>query len=865
MNKALLLEQLKKQYKEITHALDPYLAQCFSPVRLFPADFEERLKNRAHPFTFSEMQSLAATEESLRNHTAKYAHPTEALLAYFASSSFSIPPEFAIDSKNTRHLADWIESFQKTLLVAVTRKVYNTERGESESDVDEHTIDERLFVSDSGWKPPCRRRTGCNFLCSAVCCRINVLHNAWKIAEHNERFDIMHHAILHVDTYMNLLKAWELACPTPQSCTQAMLQKLLESAAPSLRYAFTDHNVPDMSIVLPMAFTYNSTQLISNKRNVRQQFPSMSMQNQDMILALTNMVYKYRPQRCANRQTETVAERAAETNVRSEELLYKIVVASWLGVYPWCRTVMDIPSRVLIYTAFCSPVNFTDMFTNDMAPLMLCMGKEFFWHLLLWTDGVREALQSQYDFESYRDHAISVNEVMRVNVLKRLKDCDYKPQRLAQIFSGIHDMVSDKHEKYRTNQTEKMIKYNLHIVMDECIGFNFSSYKCDAIVPIYGRECTLPSPFPQVPEPINDAIRDVVQRFPYEQKVPMDWLVYFPGVKSEHVKLMTEAVYQKIPDLRRALRKLPSDAYAIFWTFFRHCRERSMYYECLGDANMFAHHVVAMKEFHGTREGDFTSPIAGQLLVCPNCKDVKRSCVFEKMEQSTNSTGVSRINTTSDGKLVCGCRQKPASYQKTSERGKIIGERSLPSQIPATQNRSMAKTIYLHQLKDQCRRTELIPLNVRGRVTRFNDFWYIGCYVCLRTIQLEHARYKENKLVCDWCYNMFLKDASDVVSTCRFCLQKLKPDDTVSLYLYDDDDNVPPDKRQYKLMGFCRNHGNYDWVKQYQVTPLLSLVKEGLRKRWGMYDSVKKYVIPIFDNISDASRHGLQEASEKNK
>lgn len=259
--KALLLVQLKKQYAEITRALDPYLAQCFSPIRLFPADFEERLKNRANPFTFSDMQSLAATEEAQRNHTAKYAHPTEALLAYFAGS-FSLPPEFGLDPQQKEYRTiQFVDIFRKTLHFAVTSTVGTRRIDVADSDYDyfgdsyDDDNVEHLFVSDSGWKPPCRSLTGCNFLCSEVCVRINVLHNAWKIAEHNQRFDIVHHVIMHVDSYMMLLVAWERACPTPQSCTESMLQKLLKSAAPNLRYAFTDHNVPDMSIVLPMAFT----------------------------------------------------------------------------------------------------------------------------------------------------------------------------------------------------------------------------------------------------------------------------------------------------------------------------------------------------------------------------------------------------------------------------------------------------------------------------------------------------------------------------------------------------------------------------------------------------------------------------------
>lgn len=845
---AVLLSELKKKYQELISQIHPYLAHCFSPLRLLPAEFEERLRIRAS-FTFDHMMELGR-EPAI--HCTKFAHPTQCIMSYFAAGDFRLG-----DAKQLAGLsideARWKRDFQTAFYSTVVDTVARC--------ADIH-MPQKLPVTDVAWKPPCGGGggggNGCSApLCRAMCRRVRTLLAAWKIAEYNQRFDIMHHAILHLDSHMPILVAWQHITKLPSGeCSQELLQRVVDSAEPDLKYAYSHDTTPDLSVVMPMAFGYNNTDVVSNKRNIRRHFPTMTPHNQEIVLKIANMLYKLQPVRCANRETKTVTGECTGMTALCQEVVYKIVVASWLGVYPWCRKVLSIDGRIYVYHAFYSTVNFEEMFEKALSVVLLYMGKEYFWHVLSNMDGMLSVAGSKHDFASYFDYVVKVNELMREKSEAAMREADYKPQNLMAVFSSIKDIAKNLHEQHRSRQTEKTVEYNIHRIIQEFFNHSFTNYNCEVIFPVYGQEVNVNNPFDPLPKHIEDLIRDVVNRFPRHKHVPMDWLVFFDGVSADSVRAMTEAVYMKLPDLKRTISELPPKAYSIFWCFFRNCRERFMYFETIGDLNMYAHHMASMIQFHGIDEGDTITPVSGQILVCPNCKDVKFNCLHSRISRNKSSNGVSKIYTTSRGQMVCGCRQKAVPWQKTSDKGTVVSEKPLPAQTVLTRNRSMAKNIYLHQLKGNCRRTPLVRLCVRGRITRFNDIVYIGCYVCLRAIELENARYQDNKWLCQCCYNMSMKQFSDRISLCQYCNKQLEDSETTSLFLYDD--ILPPAQRTWRVMGFCKSHGPLEWVRSYTITPCLSLVREGLTKKWGTFDKIlNRYIHPLED-AEDQKRHKIE-------
>ena len=98
---AVILQQLKQKYDNLSRMLDPYLVHCFTPIRLFPERFEERLKQGMETpqlkITMSEVNDMARTPEQMSEHTGKFAHPSEALLAYFSAPDLKLLPEFEVD------------------------------------------------------------------------------------------------------------------------------------------------------------------------------------------------------------------------------------------------------------------------------------------------------------------------------------------------------------------------------------------------------------------------------------------------------------------------------------------------------------------------------------------------------------------------------------------------------------------------------------------------------------------------------------------------------------------------------------------------------------------------------------------------
>jgi hypothetical protein len=242
-------------------------------------------------------------------------------------------------------------------------------------------------------------------------------------------------------------------------------------------------------------------------------------------------------------------------------------------------------------------------------------------------------------------------------------------------------------------------------------------------------------------------------------------------------------------------------------------------------------------------------------MVCPNCKDQKFNCVYPKIARNKNSNGVSKVSTTSQGKMVCGCRQKPVAWQKTTDSDTVTTEKDMPSQTASTKNRSLAKSVYTHQFKEACQQAELITVNVRGRLAYFNGTWFIGCYICLRVVEFGSARYKDNIYMCEMCYEDRALNATQKTEACALCKQQTYEETSIALFLFDDRDETPVASRRYQLFRFCRSHGNYDWIRNCQAIPLLSLVIEGLQKKWGMYDNIQKRIIMPFENVDDDERY----------
>jgi hypothetical protein len=764
-------------------------------------------------------------------------HPTEAIMVFFNS-------EYKPLAASSRNPQTTRIKFARALSICLGDRVEEC-----------HDISGASELSAPlSWLPPCGTRFGCNPLCRGMYTRLAILNTAWQIAELNNNVDIVLHLLLHIDSHMPALIAWQLSCDENEQCSEELLQRILVNFSPDLKYAFSHHNVPNLSALLPLAFTYNNSDH-SNMRAVRQQFPRMSPYNQEIVMILVNLLYKYTPQRCANREGKTVAAKSATMSERCEEVIYKIMIASWLGVYPWCKKRMDIKSRILIYHSFHVTVDFSEIFEKRMSLIVLYMGKEYFWYMLTQNKFMIDVLHNKYNFDKYFEYTSKVNEIMREHVSTALQGCDYSPSSISGLFGGCCAAVSELHEKYRIHQTETTVDYNINRIVRECIDYSLTTYACDIIEPIYGRECTMPNPVPRVSNDVEQLMKDVISRFPMQSSVPMDWLVYIGNVNSMHVDLMARSVYAKIPDLKRAIASLPVDVYAIFVTFFRLCQERCVYRECMGDIDMYNYHLASLASYHGVREDGKLFPVSGQIMVCPNCKDQKFNCVYPKINRNKNSNGVSKVSTTSQGKMICGCRQKPVAWQKTAESDTVTTEKDMPSQTASTKNRSLAKSVYMHQFKEACQQSELITVNVRGRLAYFNGAWFIGCYICMRVIEFGSARYKDNIYMCELCYDDRALNATQRSEACALCKQQTYDETSISMFLFDDLPETHPENRRYRLFRFCRSHGNYDWVHNYQAVPLLSLVIEGLKKKWGMYDNIQKRMIMPYENVDNEERH----------
>ena len=680
--------------------LDPSISKFFCASRRFPHDLEECLydiKRGENIVTYFYNLPLDPWHIS-------FGHPTLALIHYFKLPDINYPPDTGVGS--------YVDSDQFILSLYTVLLVPNL--------VDTRHLS-RVTVSgcDKDWICPCGNDSlVCGSLCMALKTRLSILQTTIRILRFNARPVLVNHAYAHLDAHMPLMcavKSFQTSlsgnprdvCGVKDyACSDKHMAALVEHAPIDICWSYTEEGVPDTSPLLLLSISYNNnTKGVSNKRIFQSKFPHLNNANIIRIHKLVNLIYKGLPNRCNNRQLwnfirrccistkpkkkvhskrSAAAAGAAEENDVFEidadlvEFFCKLLVASVLGIYSQSRDKMDdLNCRQNIYNLLHAPVP-TSQILGVMNPqnriTLLYITKEYLRAMTDRSPGVLEGLKKGYEWGVYDRDIDDITSIVRTTVQNNMRAHQETMTSLNDIFKGADARITAIHDESRRSQREKTVNYDVHAIIKSLNDTNLKSYVAqnNDNGEFTGKEFLMISPHPVISPELTELMRQLIRTFPSHHWVPLDWLVCF-GVSWRDITAVRDALFKKMTVLTRLLKKINSVepyAYAIFYTFFRLCKEHRDYREYYADAHMYLSHARALNVHHGIAAGSEIPPVLGKLKVCPTCGDFKRPSFFRPLKRNKNGGGIGIMRICLDGRIVCGRKIKRAGWRakKTANR-----------------------------------------------------------------------------------------------------------------------------------------------------------------------------------------------------
>ncbi len=627
---------------------------CKSPS--LPRDLEECLlpvRGQHRDVVLAHIAALPYSEWQV-----SFGHPTLALIHFFKRQDINYPNTSNINSDiEANH---FIRMFYSVMLFTdLYRSKHIT--------LPDHDL-------DGGWTCPCKTGEKCGPLARALKARLSTMQLAIELLKFNAMPLLINHAFAHLDAHMPLLCAIaSLQTQLPAgdyACSERHMMRLVEHAPIDLQWAYTEDSVPDTSPLLLLSISYNNyTKGVSNKRVFQSKFPHLNNINIIRIHKLVNFIYKGLPNRCNNRElwkfmysccisskskkntgskrkknaAETMEFEGAEdldivfeVDVDLVEFFAKLFIASILGIYRGSREKMsDINSRTHMYNLMYSPVPI-DEIVGIMNPenkiTLLYIAKEYVRAMTDRSPGVLEGLKKIYDWDIYDRHIDEITSIVRTIVQTNMTSKADVMTSLNDIFNGADSRIPAIHNISRRSQREKMVNYDVYAIMKSCKDMNLKAYvaRDNDNGEFTGKEYMMESPHPALSMDLTTLMRQLIHTFPSHHWVPLDWLVCFGAKRADILAIRTE-LFRKMTGLMKLLdtmRKRDPYSYAIFYTFFRLCKEHRDYREYYADAHMYLAHAQALNHTHGVIPNGHIPKVLGKLQVCPTCGDFKRPLVL---------------------------------------------------------------------------------------------------------------------------------------------------------------------------------------------------------------------------------------------
>lgn len=638
---------------------------------------------------------------------------------------------------------------------------------------------------------------------------------------------------MYIDSYMALAIELENNSETRTFSYQRLLE-----LCPSIDSAFTLANMPDMKVLLPLAFKYNDKQT-SNRRMIKQAFKYTSEYNISVFSNLIHVLYKSIPQRCFNRQQHALLLKACKFSPNLIDFVGKLVIASLLGLYENSQERASIPVRIELYRYLLCGVSresLLSQFNQDNTFVLMFIVREYFHYLVENTSGLLILAKDLFEWDAFTDIKNKACDQFRKTVNSIGAPKGDRNKWLFEIFNGISRMESDVMMPDFTKQFQQdgSLKNNIDTILKRCIDFNLTHYidiPEDQLDP--GNECEFPDPTPSIPEDQVELMRTVIDSFPMQEHVPPHWLV-FMGISAEKVMKLRCAMFGKVPAFMRVLSLFTKEEYAIVYTFFSLVKNRTIYTEYPGYVHSYQQKLETAIRIFDLKQGDTFPIVAAATLACDNCKDIKHQVFCKKAVRKQTGRGSGKVMIDDWGRILCAKRLMIPEWQVIIK--KPVPKKSVPlykntiHQTAAARMRKIAKVIAQQHELNRCKNTVVRQLRCFNGPISYDGVGYDCCHMCLQLMSYEDLFYIGSSLLCAACMKEDTTKTKNQTERCEYCTEPTNPDRRMEFFLFDD--TVDLSKQDFRKMFFCKQHYPLNWIKEVGIMKK-SQVMTGIINGWG--------------------------------
>lgn len=638
----------------------------------------------------------------------------------------------------------------------------------------------------------------------------------------------------------------------------------------NIQTVLSHHTLPDTTPFLPMVFTYNNEKTgISNPRMMRSKFRSFDDFNISVAVFIIHIMYKCIPERCYSRCHESGLVEACKESPHLFDFVAKIMLASVLGIYKTARVKASTKTRRFVLPLIQGGLEMETWLReicSTNGEMLLLFTKEYFYEMIERCHGIKLFFAYQYDWETLRKRQIALCDIIRAQINDNFEKRVPSPNDYGILFENVKArLATEKHADDIPKQrvVDIQVKNPIDYINNLFLEFSLTHYEVDDSKIRSGFEYELPDPLPrgQIPIKTRALMKKFMQdlRSLYVEKhgvrsiniMPMQWLAIF-DVRVDRLISFRKLMYLRTTKLRDELPLLTTYEFALLYTFFAIHAEMDIYFEYPLDAYKYARHIDAAVSIMKLNEGDrFPEKTLGQTYACDNCKGIKNQALHQTKRSNSKIHGqpVTTVKLDDYARVLCGNRPSKAQWKHTHYEKYGYFPSGPSKTINETQHdrngkmRKKTKKIMLQHTAQRCTLYQARILNAFGRDIVYNNIAYFMCYGCTKLTPYECVNVYGIDLVCDDCIRyceMATKCESETCEYCGITTHTKQLDRRYAFYLFDDMEPVL-EKQKWRMMYFCKEHGQMAWMKQHRFTTK-SIAMTGLRNKWYMRDKDNKVI-----------------------
>lgn len=656
----------------------------------------------------------------------------------------------------------------------------------------------------------------------------------------------------------------------------ALVDELLGYAVTGAKLRpLTAMRMPDVSVLMPLVALD-----ARSKADILRKYPGADDETISIVSDILDILFKLMPFRCVNREFYSMLRNKCRTaSPLVCEFIAKVLAAAWLGVYPSSTQKAPLDVRVAVYRLLhrgFTRQTLASFFTPETSVVSMYMFKEYFCYVCENNIPSFYTALSKYNWDAY---GVYVRRVTNTDVRGSVS----LPFALFFGRPGPTTVsaADAKHDEYRRYQSCSTVDYDLDQILDVFDNVCFSVYPHSRCIYGPGNEHLMGDPRLLLPPNRLGLMRSCISviRSP---RPDFAWLACF-GADADAVREMRRAVFLKRPNMERfllALFRRDPVSFCVIHSFFYLFYQHAGFTVFPGDTHMIIAQTRALADHFGLKDKERLPDCAGCVYACDNCGDVKMQTFYKRPPRAAYSTsaavaaaaaaaaseaaassakkrgggghrsamlnkpprtksqssGYGKTRMMMDGTVVCARERRrpvwldvhvfehgfaPEAANLSKQRGALtIGK-------PEALHRKNVKHIATQKMISRCISTPQRHINAIGCIPVFRGIAYVGCYGCMRIIQLQKAECVGRDLLCSMCVTHVRSKIKWHEDACALCGQTKKWR-MRQFCLYDDLAEAEGEGGVGALrdVNICASHNPMQWVIPGQVVFLSRLLYE---------------------------------------